>query len=158
MTHYTTSNTVPNDPERRVNTASWLVLKPQMMGGVNISPDDVFVVITSRNSIEPSSGQTSMRVEISLDPDTLDLKTRPAPSIRFYPEDDNRFYAMTDGKFAVESVNRINSDSFAITATASGVMTGQTSEMIAHNPDDMLEFSAYFDLQEIVNRGTAPLP
>lgn len=152
MIHYTTRNTVPDDPTRKVDTASWLILEPRLMGGVNISPDDVFVVITSRDSIEPNPRQASMRVEISLDPETLDLKTRPAPSVRFYSEDDDRFYAMTDGTFTVESVTRIDSDSFTIIASASGVMTGQTSETIAHNPDDALEFSAKFDLQSVVNR------
>lgn len=158
MTHYTTWNTVPGDPDRQVHTASWLILEPRLMGGVNITPDDVFVVIATRDSIEPNTGQASMRVEISLDPQTLQLKTKPAPTIRFHPEDGEGFYAMTDGTFEIESVTRIDADNFAITASAHGVMTGQTSETIAHNPEDAVEFSARFDLQRVSNRGAKSLP
>lgn len=158
MTHYTTWNTVPNDAGRQVHTASWLILKPQLMGGVNISPDDVFVVVTSRDSIEPYPGQASMRVEISLNPETLELKAWPQPSIRFYPGDNDGFYAMTDGTFEIESVTMIDGDSFAVSANVQGVMTGQTSETVAHNPEDAIEFSARFDLQRVSNRGAKSLP
>ncbi|MBV2145115.1 hypothetical protein KUG47_16645, partial [Falsochrobactrum sp. TDYN1] len=89
ITHYTTWNTVPNDPDRQVHTASWLIMKPQLMGGVNISPDDVFVLITSRDSLSPKPGQSSLRVEISLNPETLELKSKPAASIRFHPNGDD---------------------------------------------------------------------
>lgn len=158
MTHYTTWNTVPDDPDRQVHMASWVILEPRLMGGVNISPDDVFVVITSRDSIEPNPGQASMRVEISLDPQTLQLKTKPAPTIRFHPNGRDGFYAMTDGTFEIENVTKIDNDNFAITASAHGVMTSQTSETIAHNPEDAVDFSARFDLQRVSNRGAEPLP
>ena len=158
ITHYTTWNTVPNDPDRQVHTASWLIMKPQLMGGVNISPDDVFVLITSRDSLIPKPGQSSLRVEISLNPETLELKSKPAASIRFHPNDDDRFYALTEGAFKIESVTRIDANSFAIIANAQGVMTRQGSDIIAHNPEDAVKFSARFDLQKIANRGAIQLP
>jgi len=158
ITHYTTWNTVPNDPDRQVHTASWLIMKPQLMGGVNISPDDVFVLITSRDSLIPKPGQSSLRVEISLNPETLELKSKPAASIRFHPNDDDRFYALTEGAFKIESVTRIDANSFAIIANAQGVMTRQDSDIIAHNPEDAVKFSARFDLQKIANRGAIQLP
>lgn len=158
ITHYTTWNTVPNDPDREVHTASWLILKPKLMGGVNISPDDVFVLITSRDTLDPKPGQSTLRVEISLNPETLELKSKPAASIRFHPNGDDRFYAMTEGGFKIESVTRTDPDSFAIVANAEGVMTGQDSDNIAHNPEDAMQFSARFNLQKIANRGAVQLP
>lgn len=158
ITHYTTWNTVPNDPDRQVHTASWLIMKPQLMGGVNISPDDVFVLITSRDSLSPKPGQSSLRVEISLNPETLELKSKPAASIRFHPNGDDRFYALTEGAFKIESVTRIDANSFAIIANAQGVMTGQDSDIIAHNPEDAVKFGARFNLQKIANRGAIQLP
>ncbi|PWL16214.1 hypothetical protein DKP76_18695 [Falsochrobactrum shanghaiense] len=158
ITHYTTWNTVPNNPDREVHTASWLIMKPQLMGGVNISPDDVFVLITSRDTLDPKPGQSSLRVEISLNPETLELKSKPAASIRFHPKDDDSFYALTEGALKIESLARIDANSFAIVANAEGVMTGQNSDIIAHNPEDAVKFSARFDLQKIVNRGTIQLP
>ena len=158
MIHYTTGNSVPGQPGWEVHTASWIVLEPRLLGGMNITPDDVFVSITTRGSIEPDPGQATLRVEASLDPETLDLKTKPAPSIRFQPEDGNGFYAMTDGVFEIESVTRNDADSFALIANVRGVMTGQTSETVVHNPDDAVEFSARFDLRRVVNRRAAPLP
>ena len=160
MVQYTTGNSVPGQPGREVHTASWIVLEPRLMGGVNIMPDDVFVTITSRGSIEPDPGKATLTVEASLDPETLDLKTRPAPSILFHPDDDDddRFYAMTDGVFEIESVTRIDADSFAIIANAHGVMTGQTNRDVVHNPDDAVEFRARFDLRRVVNRGAASQP
>lgn len=156
--HYTTKNSVPGQPQQEVHTASWIVLEPRLMGGVNIIPDDVFVVITSRGTIEPDPGQATLRVEASLEPETLDLKSRPAPSIHFYPDGDDRFYALTDGTFEVESVTRLDAHSFAIIANAYGVMTGQTNRDVVHNPDDAVEFSARFDLRSVVNRSADPLP
>ncbi len=43
VTHYTAWNTVPGDATRQVHTASWLILKPMLVGGVNISHDDLLV-------------------------------------------------------------------------------------------------------------------
>lgn len=158
ITHYTTWNSVPNDPDREVHTASWLIMKPQLMGGVNISPDDVFVLITSRDNPAPSLGQSSLRVELSLDPKTLELKSKPAASIRFHPKGNKSFYALTEGAFKIESVKRIDAKSFAIVGNAEGIMTGQASDTITHNPEDAVKFNARFDLQKIVNRGTIELP
>lgn len=158
MTYYTTSNTVSADPGRQVHTASWLILEPRLMGGVNISPDDVFVVIQARDSIEPRAGQATIRVEVSLDPDTLQLKKKPAPSIRFFPKGEDDFYAMTDGTFEIDSVTRIDANNFSIVASARGVMTGQTGEPVVHNPDDPVDFSARFELQRVSNRGDVSLP
>lgn len=158
ITHYTTWNTVPNDPDREVHTASWRILKPQLMGGVNISPDDVFVLVTSRDTLDPKPGQSSMRVEFSLNPETLELKSKPAASFRLHPNGDGRFYALTDGKFKIENVSRLDGNNLAIVATAEGVMTGQENETIVHNPEDAVKFTARFDLQKIANRGTIQLP
>jgi hypothetical protein len=158
MIHYTTGNSVPGQPGREVHTASWIVLEPRLLGGMNITPNDVFVTITSRGSIDPDPGQATLRVEASLDPETLDLKASPAPSISFHPDDGNGLYAMTVGVFEIESVTRIDADSFAIIANARGVMTGQTNWDVVHNPDDAVEFSARFDLRRVVNRRADPLP
>ena len=153
MIHYTTANSMPGQPGWKVHTASWIVLEPRLLGGVNITPDDVFVTITTRGSIEPHPGKSTLRVELSLDPETLDLKTRPTPSISFHPDDGDGFYAMTEGVFEIESVTRTDADSFAIIARAHGVMTGQTNRDVVHNPEDSVEFSARFDLGKVVNRG-----
>ncbi len=156
MIHYTTGNSVPGQPGSEVHTASWIVLEPRLLGGMNITPDDVFVTITTRGSIEPDPGKATLRVEVSLEPETLDLKTRPAPSITFHPDDGNGFYAMTEGALEIESVTKIDTDSFAIIAVAHGVMTGQTNHDVVHNPEDSVEFSARFDLRRVVNRGAVP--
>lgn len=93
-----------------------------------------------------------MRVKISLDPDTLDLTDKPALLISFHPDDNSQFYTMIDGRFALESVMKIDNDILSIIATVEGVLTGQMSKVIAHYPDDMLQFEARFDLQRVVNR------
>ncbi|MBV2144446.1 hypothetical protein KUG47_13175, partial [Falsochrobactrum sp. TDYN1] len=71
---------------------------------------------------------------------------------------DDRFYALTEGAFKIESVTRIDANSFAIIANAQGVMTGQDSDIIAHNPEDAVKFGARFNLQKIANRGAIQLP
>lgn len=160
VTHYTTWNTVPGDAARQVHTASWLILEPMVMGGVKISPDDVFVTLTTRDTVSPEFGQPEMRVEFSLDPVTLDLKTDPAANLTYYPADSDSdvYYALTNGSFQVESVTRLEDDTLAIIATAEGEMSGQQSYDISHNPDDILPLSARFELQQVVKRGSIPLP
>ena len=160
VTHYTTWNTVPGDATRQVHTASWLILKPMLMGGVNISPDDVFVTVTARDTISPELGRPEMRVEFSLDPVTLDLKTETAVTLTYYPDgnDTDVYYALTNGSFQIESVTRLEGDALAITATADGEMSGQQNYDISHNPNDILPLSARFELQKVVKRGDIPLP
>lgn len=159
MQHFTTANTVPGEPGRQVHTASWITLEPRLLGGVNISPDDIFVLITSRDTVEPVSEQDSLRVEFSLDPATLGLKTKPAASVRFYPaKGEADFYALTDGTFTIENVTRTDEDTFSILASAQGTMTAQTSETIVHNSDDAQEFSARFKLEQVVNRNGTQQP
>lgn len=160
VTHYTTWNTVPGNATRKMHTASWLILKPMLMGGVNISPDDVFVTVTTRDTVPPSYGQPELRVEFSLDPATLDLKADPAVNLRYYPagSDTDVYYALTNGRFQVESVTRLEDDTLAIIATAEGQMSAQQSDDISHNPNDILPLSARFDLQQVVKRGSIPHP
>lgn len=152
MLHYTTWNTVPGEPGREVHTASWIVLEPRLLGGVNISPDNVFVAITSRETIAPEAWQTTLKVEFSLDPETLEMRTKPAPTISFHPAGSDTFYALTDGVLEIESLTQIDPDSFSIIGRASGMMTGQSGWEVVHNPDDPIEFSAEFDLKRVVNR------
>ena len=160
VTHYTTWNTFPGDATRQVHTASWMILKPMLMGGVNMSPDDVFVTVTTRDTVSPKFGQPEMRVEFSLDPVTLDLKTDPAANLQYYPDGSSTdvYYALTNGSFNVESVTRLEDDTLAIIATAEGEMSGQQSYDVSHNPSDILPLSARFELQQVVNRGSIPLP
>ena len=80
MTHCTACKTFPGDPIREVITASWLTLNPMLLGGVNVSPDDDFVTLTTRDTVSPEFGRPGMRVESSLDSETLDLK--PDPVVR----------------------------------------------------------------------------
>lgn len=136
MLHYTTWNTVPGEPGREVHTASWIVLEPRLLGGVNISPDNVFVAITSRETIAPEAWQTTLKVEFSLDPETLEMRTKPAPTISFHPAGSDTFYALTDGVLEIESLTQIDPDSFSIIGRASGMMTGQSGWEVVHNPDD----------------------
>ncbi len=157
-THYTTSNTVPGEPGRQVHGASWLILEPKLLGGVNISPDDVFVLITSRDSLSSVAGPSSLQVEASLHPETLALKSKPAATIRFQPDGESRYYALTEGTFNIESAARIDANNLSLVATAEGVMTGQNSHTITHNPDDAVKFSARLKLEKVANRGTIPLP
>lgn len=160
VTHYTTWNSVPGDETRQVHTASWLILKPMLMGGVNISPDDVFVTATTRDTVLPEFGQPEMRVEFSLDPVTLDLKADPAATLTFHPTDSDTdvYYALTNGSFQIESVTRLEGDTLAIIATAEGEMSAQQSHDVSHNPNDILPLSARFELQQVVKRGSIPLP
>lgn len=158
ITHYTTQNTVPNDPDRQVHTASWLIMKPQLMGGINIAPDDIFVLITSHEKQEQKTGKSSLQVKFSLNPETFELKAKPATAIRFYPTDDGSFYAMTEGVFKIDHVTRLDANNLAIIASAEGIVTKQNSETIAHNPKDLVKFSARFNLQKIANRGSIQLP
>ncbi|WP_417423486.1 hypothetical protein [Hoeflea sp.] len=160
VTHYTTWNTVPGDATRQVHTASWLILKPMVMGGVNISPDDVFVTMTTRDTVSPKFGQPEMRVEFSLDPVTLELKADPAATLSYHPADSDSdvYYALTNGSFQVESVTRLADDTLAIIATAKGEMSGQQSSDISHNPNDIMPLNARFELKQVVKRGGIPLP
>lgn len=160
VTHYTAWNTFPGDTTRQIHTASWLILKPQLLGGVNITPNDVFVTLTTRDTVLPKYGQPELRVEFSLDPITLDLKTDPAASLRYYPEgsDTDLYYALTNGSFEVESVTKLENDTLAIIATAKGEMSGQQSYDVGHNSNDILPLNARFELQQVVKRGDIPLP
>ncbi len=130
------------------------------MGGVNISPDDVFVTVTTRDTVTPKFGQPELRVVFSLDPLTLDLKTRPAAKLSYYPTGNATevYYALTNGSFQIESATRLEDDTLAIIATAEGEMSAQHSDDISHNPDDILPVSARFGLQQVVKRGRIPLP
>ena len=161
MTHYTSWNNVPGSPGKEVHTASWLILKPMMMGGLNMAPDDVFVTITTRDSIAPASGQQAeMRVEVSLDPITLGLMPDRTPSIQYYPSGSSadKYYALTNGTFQIESATRIDANTFTLIATAKGEMTGQNGYEPVHNPEDVLEFNARFELQSVANRSDVSLP
>jgi hypothetical protein len=154
MTHYTTSNTVPGQSGREVHTASWIVLEPRLLGGVNISPDDVFIIVRSRDSIEPETGQASLMLEFSLHHDTFELKTKPAPNIRFYPAGggSDEYYALTDGSVVIESASSIDNGGLAIAGSVQGVVTLQTGESLIHNDDSVLEFSAQFSLENVASR------
>ena len=161
MTHYTSWNNVPGSPGKEVHTASWLILKPMMMGGLNMATDDVFVTITTRDSIAPASGQQAeMKVEVSLDPITLGLMPDRTPSIQYYPSGSSadKYYALTNGTFEIESATRIDPNTFTLIATAKGEMTGQNGYEPVHNPEDVLELNARFELQSVATRSDVPLP
>ena len=77
-TYHTTSNTVPNQPERRVDTARWRVSAPMMMGGVNIAPPGILVSLSARPAVEPDSSLPELRINFSLDEnDHTLLESRP---------------------------------------------------------------------------------
>ena len=161
MTHYTSWNNVPGSPGKEVHTASWLILKPMTMGGLNMATDDVFVTITTRDSIAPASGQQAeMRMEVSLDPITLGLMPDRTPSIQYYPSGSSadKYYALTNGTFEIESATRIDANTFTLIATAKGEMTGQDGYEPVHNPEDVLEVNTRFELQRVANRSDVPLP
>lgn len=80
---FTTWNTVPGEPGRQIHTGSWTVLKPMMMGGVNLSPDDVFVVVSARPTVNPIAGQPELRIEFSLDPGTLEHRSSVPVAVRY---------------------------------------------------------------------------
>lgn len=154
MTHYTTRNTVPDQPGRQIHSASWITLEPRLIGGVNIMPDDIFVTVRSRGSVEPEPGQASLLLEFSLDPDTLELRTETPHNIRFYPPggSSDGYYALTEGSLRLERTARTDGNGLAILGIARGVMTFQTSETIVHAAAGAVEFSARFDLANVGSR------
>ncbi|WP_158644695.1 hypothetical protein [Paracoccus jeotgali] len=127
---------------------------------MNITPDDVFVTLSSRHTISPTAGQPELRVEFSLDPVTLDLKADPAVDLRYFPGqgEESNYYALTHGRFQIESVTRADEDTLSIVATVDGELSAQQTEEPVHNPADVLPLKARFDLRQVSNRGSIPLP
>ena len=160
MTHYTTWNTVPGDADRQIHTASWIIQKPIMLGGIKLSTDDALVTITARDSILPDHGQPTLRVEFALDPITFALNTEVDVNLLYYPTDSDLdgYYALTNGQFKIEIVTRIDENTLSIIATAEGEMSAQTGYDVAHNPNDVLPLNARFDLKRVVNRSDISLP
>ena len=101
-----------------------------------------------------------MRVEISLGPETLEPVPDRAPSVHYYPtgRSVDGYYALTNGRFEVETTSKIDTNSFRLIAIAKGEMTRQEGNEPVHNRKDILEFNARFELQRVVNRGDRPLP
>jgi len=130
------------------------------LGGVNITPDDVFVTISSRDTISPTAGQPELRVEFSLDPVTLDLQADPAVDLRYVagPGEESNYYALTHGRFQIESVPRADEDTLSIVATVDGEPSAQQTEEPVHNPADVLPLKARFDLRKVSNRGASRCP
>lgn len=154
QSHHTTANTVPNQPGREVHTATWRVLKPMMLGGQNIAPDDVFVVTSSRPTVEPGSKQPELRMEFSLDPQTLKLKDKPKFSVRFFPAGDRNenFYVLTDGSMELDSVTRIDEGTFAMAGRITGTMLLQESEKAQPAADKAMPFEASFSLNRVFGK------
>lgn len=96
-----------------------------------------------------------MSVEFSLDPETLALRAKPVPTIRFHP-DNAEHYALTNGELELHSVTRTEAGNLEISATARGKMVRQTKDGAEHN--DAQEFRAKFDLRNVASRGAIPLP
>lgn len=149
--HHTTFNTVPNQPGREVHTATWRVLKPMMLGGQNITPDDVFVVTSSRPTVEPVSKQPELRMEFSLDPKTLELKDKPSFSVRFSPGGDRykNFYMLTDGSMDLDSVKQVDEETLTIAGRVTGTMLFQESDKAEPAADKAMPFTAKFKLDTV---------
>lgn len=151
QSHHTTVNTVPDQPEREVHTATWRVLKPMMLGGQNITPDDVFVVTSSRPTVEPGSKQPELRMEFSLEPETLKLKEKPKFSVRFFPAGDRsgNLYVLTEGSMELDSVTHVDEETLTIAGRVTGTMLFQESERAAPAADRGMTFTASFSLDRV---------
>ena len=53
-TYHSTSNTIPGKPGKTVQTANWRILKPMLLGSVNIAPPGILVSITARPTVKPN--------------------------------------------------------------------------------------------------------
>ncbi|MHA6732360.1 hypothetical protein [Devosia sp. A369] len=140
--HYTTWNTVPNEPGREIHTASWQVLKPMLLGGVNIAPNDVFVVVSAHPTVNPQAGQAEIRLEFSLDPETLQHRSSVPFTVRYEPKSGAAPLTWEDINVLSMQTERVDDDTIQLHAEIEGIGSGNGVE----------GFTAVLDLQTIKKR------
>lgn len=123
-TYHTTSNTVPNQPERRVNTAWWKVFEPMMLGGVNLAPPGVFVSLVSRPTVEPDVSSPELKITFSLDESDYTL-LESAPVEVLYTVREGPLtgeYEYASGVLQIQSATPVGEKIMKITGMAAGTL------------------------------------
>jgi hypothetical protein len=82
-TYHATSNTIPGNPEKMVHTANWRILKPMLLGGVNISPPGILISITARPTVEPDSSAPWLKITFFVDENDYSLLDRPPFEVKY---------------------------------------------------------------------------
>lgn len=123
-TYYTTSNTVPNEPQRMVHTASWKVFPPMMLGGINMAPPGVFVSLVAQPGVEPDSAAPQLKITFSVD-ETSHTLLESAPFEVVYTVKEGELagvYQHASGSLQIESVTPGGNDVLQIKGRATGTL------------------------------------
>lgn len=123
-TFYTTANTVPNQPERRVHTARWKVFAPMMLGGINMAPPGVSVSLTSRPAVEPDSSLPELKITFSLDENDHTLLESAAFEVIYTVKEGPLAgeYQHASGALQIQSATPVGEDVIKITGRAAGTL------------------------------------
>lgn len=140
-TWYTTANTVPGQVGREVHTASWLTMAGIGQTGP-FAPNDIFVSLSARPSIEPDPDLPDLKIEFSLDPDTLQAKQGVPVKVSVEPDGASPADEVTDAELRLDRAERVEESVLNLAGRVTGRLKGQP-------------FSADFTIDRAVGRASS---
>lgn len=143
-TYHTTSNTVPGQPGRLLQTANWRVFPPKMLGGVNLAPPGVMISMSARPSVEPDLEAPQLSITFSLDETTHALLTDAAMKVDYTVRQGPLAgtYQDTAPSLQIESVTPGSGDTLTLTGQVAGTLTREKSD--TNGASDTLDYTASF--------------
>jgi len=128
-TYHSTSNTIPGQPDKLVQTANWRTSAPMMLGGVNLAPPGILVSIASRPTVEPDPAAPQLKITFSVDENDYSLiETAPLEVIYTIKEGSEAGeYRHASGSLTLSSVTP-EGDVLKVSGNAAGTLVGANSK------------------------------
>lgn len=133
--YFTTFNTVPGQPGREIHTASWIT-----MTGTGL-PNDIFVSLSARPAVEPDTELPELKIEFSLEPESLQVKEGVPVKVAFTPGGESRHDELSNAVLTLDQATRVDEDTLALAGRVAGEMKGKP-------------FSATFAIDKARNRAS----
>lgn len=145
-TFHTTSNTIPNQPGKVIQTANWRTFSPMILGGVNIAPPGILVSLWSRPTVEPSPRSPEFKFTFSLDENSFTLLESAPVEARYFVHEDSqkKTYEYVSGTLSIQSVKPIGDDILEVSGRAAGVLSARNGKK---NTVPELNYEANFVVQ-----------
>lgn len=123
QTFYTTFNTVPGQAGREIHTASWTRMADIGLPG----PDDIFMSLSARPTVEPEPGQPELKIEFSLDPETLQARQGTPVKLSLHPQGlmGGEALEAANAALLLDNATRVDERTLALSGRVTGDMQGR---------------------------------
>ncbi len=139
------------------HSATFMHQDAMVMASIVLAPETIYVTLSTRTDHPEGDSVGSFLVKFSLDPEALELREEADVAVTFYPHGSSYddYYALTDGVLQLTSLEVLDSQTMAISGVISGLLSLQDDFDVAHNPDEVLQVEATFNIEQVATSSLA---